>query len=176
MIGQYSLSPHLQFKLKTPKRETEKSWTFKTELNYQIRFWNSTKSYQTQIKYNMKCKTTATLNCKNLWLTHRNHLSKTDLTTTIRNHWRTNCQGSGTNSVRIHLAVSKDSRAPFVRGNEWREVVWMALKLERVQVVKILACCLWNHLPQTLSNSLWIHRIKQMSTIWVLILLLCRCS
>lgn len=122
----------------------------------------------------MKCKTwynLATPWNNSLWLTHRNHLSKTE-TINIKNHWQISYLDNGISSAKIHLVASKDSRVLFARGNEWREVVRIVLKLERVQAVKILSKYLWNPHLQILSNSLKIHRIKQMSIIWVLTLLL----
>ena len=146
------------------------------ESNYQIRFWNWTKTYQFQTKCKMIFKTwrsTATRFSKNLLLKHRNPLFKTDWTTTSRNLSQINCLASGTSLVKTHLAVSKDSRAQFVKGKEWKEAAKIAQKM---LAAKIHASFLWNHLPLTLSNSLKIHRIKQMSTIWVQTLLLYQCN
>ena len=176
MTGRFSLSLHLQFKLKTHRQETEKSWIFKMDSNYQIRFWNWTKTYQFQTKCKMIFKTwrsTATRISKNPWLSHRNPLFKTDWTTTSRNLSQINCLASGTSSVKTRLAVSKDSRAQFVKGKEWKEAARIA---QKILAAKILASFLWNHLPLTLSNSLKIRRTKQMSTIWAQTLLLCQCN
>jgi len=149
------------------------------ELNYQIKFWNWTKTYQFLTKYKMIFKiwhSTATLTNKNPWLTLRSHHFKTDWTTTSRNPWQTNCPVNGTSTVKTHLAVSKDSRALFEREKEWKEVAKISQKMEKVPAAKILVRYLWNHLPLTLFNSLRTLTIRLMTTIWVKTLPLYQCN